>query len=60
MKASVVLGVIGLFFIIVSTDAQATGQWSKRAPFPEPSEELVGASAGGKLYVFGGLGPGGG
>lgn len=58
MKASVVLGVIGLLFILISTDAQATGKWSKRTPFPEPSEELVGASVGGKPYVFGGLGPG--
>ena len=33
-------------------------KWSRLAPFPEPSEELWGASAGGKLYVFGGLAPG--
>lgn len=37
---------------------QTPGKWSKAAPFPEPSEELVGMSAGGKFYVFGGLGPG--
>jgi N-acetylneuraminic acid mutarotase len=31
---------------------------SRAAPFPEASEELYGISAGGKLYVFGGLAPG--
>lgn len=33
-------------------------KWTRLAPFPEPSEELWGASAGGKLYVFGGVAPG--
>lgn len=33
-------------------------KWSRAAPFPEPSEELYGIAAGGKLYVFGGLAPG--
>jgi N-acetylneuraminic acid mutarotase len=28
------------------------------APFPEPSEEVLGATANGKLYVFAGLAPG--
>jgi hypothetical protein len=28
------------------------------AAFPEPAEELFGASAGGKMYVFYGLAPG--
>lgn len=32
--------------------------WSRLAAFPEPSEELYGIGSGGKLYVFGGLGPG--
>ena len=31
-----------------------TGRWVKQAAFPEPSEELVGATVNGKLYVFGG------
>jgi len=30
----------------------------KLAPFPEPAEELLGAAAGGKLYVFAGRAPG--
>ena len=33
----------------------AQAKWTKLAPFPDPSEELLGASAGGKMYVFCGL-----
>ncbi len=29
--------------------------WEQSAPFPAPSEELLGATANGKLYVFAGL-----
>jgi len=36
----------------------AQGKWVKLAPFPEPAEELLGAAATGKLYVFCGLAPG--
>ena len=36
----------------------AQGRWVKLAPFPEPAEELLGASANGRLYVFCGLAPG--
>ncbi|HTP45492.1 MAG TPA: hypothetical protein VMQ50_01050, partial [Casimicrobiaceae bacterium] len=36
----------------------AQGKWTKLAPFPEPAEELLGTTAGGKLYVFCGLAPG--
>jgi N-acetylneuraminic acid mutarotase len=32
--------------------------WFQGAPFPEASEEVLGATAGGKLYVFAGLAPG--
>ena len=38
--------------------AQGPGKWVKLAAFPEPAEELYGAAAGGKVYVFGGLAPG--
>jgi N-acetylneuraminic acid mutarotase len=31
--------------------------WAILAPFPDPSEEVLGAVANGKLYVFCGLGP---
>ena len=42
-------------FLVPAAYAQ---KWNRLAPFPEPSEELWGAGAGGKLYVFGGLAPG--
>jgi N-acetylneuraminic acid mutarotase len=36
----------------------AAAPWTQMAPFPDPSEELLGAAAGGKLFVFCGLAPG--
>jgi N-acetylneuraminic acid mutarotase len=36
----------------------AVQPWIQGAPFPDPSEELLGAAANGKLYVFCGLAPG--
>src|SRR5260370_41263522 len=36
----------------------AANPWFQGAPFPEASEEVLGATAGGKLYVFAGLAPG--
>ena len=36
----------------------AANPWVQGAPFPEPSEEVLGATAGGKFYVFAGLAPG--
>ena len=51
-----------LFFLLLNlicvNAADAQGRWAKLAPFPEPAEELLGASANGKLYVFCGLAPG--
>ena len=44
--------------LLVPTMAQAQGKWTKLAPFPEPAEELLGAAANGKMYVFCGLAPG--
>ncbi len=37
--------------------ALAQGKWERLAPFPEPAEEISGAAAGGKMYVFAGLAP---
>ena len=37
----------------------AANPWFQGAPFPEASEEVLGATAGGKLYVFAGLAPAG-
>jgi N-acetylneuraminic acid mutarotase len=37
--------------------AHAQSKWVRLAPFPEPAEEILGAAAGGKMYVFAGLAP---
>lgn len=39
-------------------EIHAQGKWIKLAPFPEPAEEILGAAAGAKMYVFAGLLPG--
>lgn len=56
MRALILMAI--MLLIVSPAVATAPGKWIKQAPFPEPSEELVGASVGGKFYVFGGLGPG--
>src|SRR5438093_7279691 len=50
--------VVALACLNCASGAFAQGKWTKLAPFPEPAEELLGASANGKLYVFCGLAPG--
>jgi len=40
--------------LLFSSTAYAQ-KWATLAPFPEPSEEVYGVAAGGKLYVIGGL-----
>src|SRR5712664_1920602 len=47
-----------LLGVVCCSAALAQGRWVKLAPFPEPAEELLGAAANGKLYVFCGLAPG--
>jgi N-acetylneuraminic acid mutarotase len=55
----VALGLVLILLMgLVMAEAQAPGRWVKLAAFPEPAEELYGAAAGGKVYVFGGLAPG--
>ncbi|TMH77324.1 MAG: hypothetical protein E6H49_17315 [Betaproteobacteria bacterium] len=49
---------LALACLIWAGGAHAQGKWTKLAAFPEPAEELLGASAGGKMYVFCGLAPG--
>src|SRR5580692_11415695 len=43
--------------VLATTLAIAQGKWVKMAPFPQPAEEISGAAAGGKMYVFAGLAP---
>ena len=47
------------FGLFLATTAHAQGKWVKLARFPEPAEALLGVAAGGMLYVFCGLAPGG-
>lgn len=42
---------------LAARSAAAQGKWIKLAPFPQPAEEISGAAAGGKMYVFAGLAP---
>lgn len=57
MQVIIFVVMVGLL-LIAPAQAQSPGKWTKAAPFPEPSEELVGMATGGKFYVFGGLRPG--
>jgi N-acetylneuraminic acid mutarotase len=58
MKRVAMSAVFVLLVGLAAAEAQAPGRWVKLAAFPEPAEELYGAAAGGKVYVFGGLAPG--
>src|SRR5258707_11020204 len=49
------LALAGLFAATPAIYAQA--KWARLAPFPERAEEILGAAAGGKMYVFAGLAP---
>src|SRR5580704_10924243 len=57
-------GIAAAMFVGWSASAQAPAgptalnPWVTLAPFPEGSEEVLGVTAGGKLYVLCGLGPG--
>src|SRR5712671_4430365 len=50
--------VLALVACLATTPAAyAQAKWVRLAPFPEPAEEILGAAAGGKMYVFAGLAP---
>ena len=46
-----------LFLLMLWSSGAVAQKWVKLAPFPEASEEVYGIASGGKMYVFGGLGP---
>lgn len=51
--------VVATFLLVCIFAPTALAQkWVRLAPFPEAAEEVYGIASGGKLYVFGGLGPG--
>jgi N-acetylneuraminic acid mutarotase len=54
-RANIVAVIGGVIWAVCSAYGQ--GSWVKLAPFPEPAEEISGAAAGGKMYVFAGLAP---
>ncbi len=54
--ASLVCAVFALMSA-ASARAQSPLKWESAAPFPDPSEELYGVAANGKMYVIGGFGP---
>ncbi len=59
MNAKSVVRVMLSALLALTFVGGATAQkWARLAPFPEASEELYGIAAGGKLHVFGGIGPG--
>ena len=43
--------------LAIPSTARAQGMWMNVAPFPDPREEVLGAAAAGKLYLFAGLIP---
>lgn len=56
VKSVLAVGATGAGFgSVASAFAQARSAWSEAKQFPEPYSEVYGLSAGGKLYVFGGL-----
>ena len=58
LTASTLVFLITLVMTMTHTSVYAQGRWIKLAPLPEPAEEVLGAAAGGKLYVFAGIAPG--
>ena len=55
---TIIFRIAFLLGVVCWSTVFAQGRWVKLAPFPEPAEELLGASANGRLYVFCGLAPG--
>jgi N-acetylneuraminic acid mutarotase len=59
------LSVVGIQLVLTAASVIAAApallaqqpKWEKLAPFPEPAEEILGAAAGGKMYVFAGFIP---
>jgi N-acetylneuraminic acid mutarotase len=58
LRSSLRAVVAALFVVVLFAPGAYAQKWGKLAPFPEPAEELLGAAAGGKMYVFCGLAPG--
>ena len=65
-RLALIFAIAGAAILVDGAGARAQGQtgptaaspWFEAAPFPEPSEELLGATANGRLYALAGLAPG--
>ncbi len=56
MTTTIKTAVLAAVAIAAATPAFAQGKWSSLKPIPQGEEEVYGTTAGGKLYVLGGLG----
>src|SRR3954471_15089109 len=56
MHALTAAVLIVLASVVSSGSALAQGKWNSLKPIPQGEEEVYGTTAGGKLYVLGGLG----
>jgi N-acetylneuraminic acid mutarotase len=56
MRAPLIASLTVMTGLLISGSALAQGAWSSLKPIPQGEEEVYGTTAGGKLYVLGGLG----
>src|SRR5712692_9864264 len=56
MRTPMMAAVAVVTGVLVAGPAFAQGTWSSLKPIPQGEEEVYGTTAGGKLYVLGGLG----
>src|SRR5271157_5650773 len=56
-SACLLMGALLFHNAFLMPAARAQGKWIDLTPFPEAKEELLGAAANGKMYVFAGLIP---
>jgi N-acetylneuraminic acid mutarotase len=48
---------VALAMAVMAGEAWAQGAWQQAKPIPQGANEVIGAAAGGKLYVYGGQDP---
>src|SRR5215468_10841367 len=56
MGAAITAAILAVTGVLATSSAFAQGKWTSLKPIPQGEEEVYGTSAGGKLYVLGGLG----
>jgi N-acetylneuraminic acid mutarotase len=56
MRAAITAAILVATGVLTTSSAFAQGKWTSLKPIPQGEEEVYGTSAGGKLYVLGGLG----